>query len=189
MRLLDIAAPVVGFAASAQALGTGTGVVGTAVGTGSTVYTTVVVPTYVTVCPEPTTFAYQNVTYTVTQSTTLTITNCPCTLTIHTPPPVTTTSTWVVPPAGSQISSGFQNGTATGTLTTGVVTFTPPPTTGLSGTTAITTTPNPTKTPVGPTATPSGNTPPPVSVSSADKMTLSLFGGLLAAVAGVAFTL
>jgi hypothetical protein len=182
MRLLDIAAPLVGFAVSAQALGTGTAV-------DSTVYTTVVVPTYTTVCPSPTTFAFHNITYTVTQPTTLTITNCPCTLTIHTPPPVTTTSTYIVPPPHNQTTTttGFNNHTHT--VTTSTFTYTPEPSTHLSGTTVITPTTNPTKTPIGPTATPT-RTPPPVIVNSADKMALSVFGGLLVTVAAaMAFAL
>jgi hypothetical protein len=43
-------------------------------------YTTVVVDTFTTVCPEATTLAFNGVTYTVTKSQTLTVTNCPCTL-------------------------------------------------------------------------------------------------------------
>lgn len=43
-------------------------------------YTTVVVDTYTTVCPEATTLAFNGVTYTVTASQTLTVTNCPCTV-------------------------------------------------------------------------------------------------------------
>lgn len=217
MRLLDVLAPAVGFAVSAQAWGTGTaptgplstGPAGTAPwgtgggsgptggpwGTGggsgptggpSTVYTTTVVSTYVTYCPEPTTFAFHNTTYTVTRPITLTITNCPCTLTIHTPPPVTTTTTYVVPPPVNTQSggNGYPNTTlaTTGTLTTATITFTPPPSTGLSGTTPVTVTPSPTKTPVGPTVV---STPPPVSINGAGKPV----AGLLAVVAVVALAL
>ncbi|KAJ9151576.1 hypothetical protein NKR19_g4806 [Coniochaeta hoffmannii] len=178
MRLLDIAASVVGFAAWAQAWGTGTGV-------DSTVYTTIVVPTYTTYCPEPTTFAYKNITYTVTKPTTITITNCPCTLSIHKPPPVTTTTTYTIPPPNNQTTTGFHNTT----VTTATLTITPPPTTDLQGETPITTTPSPTKTPVGPTSTPTGNNPPPLSVSAADRMGFSVLGSLLAAVAVLALAL
>lgn len=170
MRLLDIALPFVGLVASAQAWGTGT------------VYTTIVVPTYTTICPSPTTFAFHNKTYTVTKPTTLTITNCPCTLSIYTPPPVTTTTTYAVPPP----PGGFQNSS----LTTATLTSTPPPSTELSGTTAITGTtesPNPTNTPVGPTSTPTGT--PPVSVNVAGQAATSVIGALLAALAFMVFAL
>jgi len=50
-------------------------------------YTTEVVTALTTVCPASTQLTYNGVTYTVTESTTLTITNCPCTLV----KPVTTT--------------------------------------------------------------------------------------------------
>lgn len=55
-------------------------------------YTTTVLTTdyYTTYCPQPTTVVQKNVTYTVHSATTLTITNCPCTLT--TTVPVTTTT-------------------------------------------------------------------------------------------------
>ncbi|OAQ58164.1 hypothetical protein VFPPC_17028 [Pochonia chlamydosporia 170] len=51
------------------------------VGTNSTASPTIIRTAYTTYCPEPTKFAVGNVTYTVTKPTTLTITNCPCTLT------------------------------------------------------------------------------------------------------------
>ncbi|KAI9842717.1 MAG: hypothetical protein M1838_003015 [Thelocarpon superellum] len=44
-------------------------------------YTTQVVTSFTTFCPEATTLTHNSVTYTVTEATTLTITNCPCTLT------------------------------------------------------------------------------------------------------------
>jgi len=53
-----------------------------------TVYTTEVLTAYTTVCPAATSFSINGVTYTVTESTTLTITNCPCTIV----KPVTTSS-------------------------------------------------------------------------------------------------
>ncbi|KAM5380353.1 hypothetical protein ACJZ2D_003455 [Fusarium nematophilum] len=43
------------------------------------VYTTEVVTAITTYCPEPTTLTYNNKTYTVTEPTTYTITDCPCT--------------------------------------------------------------------------------------------------------------
>ncbi|KAK0392583.1 hypothetical protein NLU13_2078 [Sarocladium strictum] len=47
----------------------------------NTVYTTEIVNSYTTYCPEATTLTHGNKTYTVTQPTTLTITDCPCTVT------------------------------------------------------------------------------------------------------------
>jgi hypothetical protein len=49
---------------------------------------TEVVESYVTYCPGPTEITHGGTTYTVTEATTLTITDCPCTIT----KPVTTTS-------------------------------------------------------------------------------------------------
>jgi hypothetical protein len=65
---------------------------------GNVTYTTVVVEEIVTYCPEPTTLTHGDHTYTVTAPTTLTITDCPCTIS----KPVYTTSyvvcpTWRVP--------------------------------------------------------------------------------------------
>ncbi|KAI9818326.1 MAG: hypothetical protein M1832_004444 [Thelocarpon impressellum] len=54
------------------------------------VYTTEVVTAYTTYCPSPTTVVHNKVTYTVKSATTLTITDCPCTVT---KPLVTYTST------------------------------------------------------------------------------------------------
>lgn len=65
MKMTQVA-PMAGLVAAANAWGS------TAVGTA---YTTLVTTQYVTYCPEPTTFAYKNVTYTVTKPTTLTITS------------------------------------------------------------------------------------------------------------------
>ncbi|KFY17249.1 hypothetical protein V491_05057, partial [Pseudogymnoascus sp. VKM F-3775] len=50
------------------------------------------VSAYVTICPSPTTFTQGVQTYTVTEATTLTITNCPCTISYPAPPTVATTS-------------------------------------------------------------------------------------------------
>ncbi|KAK5634380.1 hypothetical protein RRF57_010094 [Xylaria bambusicola] len=51
-------------------------------------YTTKVVTAYETYCPGPTQITYGTNTYTVTEATTLTITDCPCTISV----PVYTTS-------------------------------------------------------------------------------------------------
>jgi hypothetical protein len=59
-------------------------------------YTTEVVTAITTFCPEPTTVEYGGTTYTITEATTLTISDCPCTI----KKPVTTISS-VVCHAGS----------------------------------------------------------------------------------------
>ncbi|KAI1657913.1 hypothetical protein F4813DRAFT_64024 [Daldinia decipiens] len=46
----------------------------------TTVPTTVVVPQFTTVCPEATTMSYNGVQYTVTKGETITVTDCPCTI-------------------------------------------------------------------------------------------------------------
>jgi len=43
-------------------------------------YVTDVVTSYTTYCPYATTLTYNSVTYTITEATTLTVTNCPCTI-------------------------------------------------------------------------------------------------------------
>lgn len=48
---------------------------------GSVAYTTVTVDSYTTFCPSATQITHAEKTYTVTEATLLTITNCPCTLT------------------------------------------------------------------------------------------------------------
>jgi len=54
----------------------------------ATQYTTEVYTAYTTVCPASTELTFNGVTYTATESTTLTITNCPCTVI----KPITTSS-------------------------------------------------------------------------------------------------
>ncbi|KAL8938854.1 MAG: hypothetical protein Q9216_003670 [Gyalolechia sp. 2 TL-2023] len=81
-------------------------------GTEPVQYTTEIVTAYETYCPAPTQVTHGGVTYTVTEATTLTITNCPCTVTkpmsnapvvAPTSPaaPVVPTSSAVVPPVTS----------------------------------------------------------------------------------------
>lgn len=50
-------------------------------GTSANVYVTDVVTAYTTYCPSATKLTHAGTTYTVTEATTLTITNCPCTIT------------------------------------------------------------------------------------------------------------
>lgn len=193
MRLSNTLVPVAGLIASVQANPVyGTGVIGTSVQ--PTGVSTVVVTEFTTVCPSPTTFAYHNSTYTVTGSTTLTITACPCTLTVSTPPPVTTTSTFLPPPPaynGTTPATLYPNSTAAQQPSTTVIVSQPPPSTYLSGTTPITggqtITTAPTNTPVGPTSVPTGVTPP-VTVNAAGKLGSSI-GALVVAVTFFAFAL
>lgn len=63
------------------------------------VYTTDVVTEYTTYCPEATEITYGGQTYTATSETTLTITNCPCTVTY----PVTSASPTYVPPPSTYV--------------------------------------------------------------------------------------
>jgi len=97
------------------------------------VYTTEVVTAYTTYCPGPTQITYGTQTYTVTEATTLTITNCPCTVTYpvtsstyapppttYTPPPYPTSTPVYTPtyqpssppvytPTGSPVPTGAAN--------------------------------------------------------------------------------
>jgi hypothetical protein len=81
-------------------------------------YTTEVVTALTTYCPFATTLTHGGHTYTVTEATTLTITNCPCTVT----KPVITSSSVVCNNCGS-----YSNATTTCTTATG--TGSPAPTT------------------------------------------------------------
>ncbi|KAI0835328.1 hypothetical protein F5Y06DRAFT_276672 [Hypoxylon sp. FL0890] len=169
MRITQILAPAVGLFAAANAWGE------------TAVWTTVVETDYTTYCPSPTTFAYHNVTYTATTETTITVTNCPCTITYSTPPPVTTTSYPVssyipyIPTGGSSsyITYPYSNATSV------VVTYTPSPSTYLSGTVPITVPESsptvPTNTPVAPTST------SPVVIPTAAANKVGPVGALLAA--------
>lgn len=56
---------------------------------------TEVVSSYVTYCPSPTELVQGNKTYTVTEPTILTITDCPCTITTHATPYVVETTAYV----------------------------------------------------------------------------------------------
>jgi len=69
---------------------------------GTVVYTTEVHTAYTTVCPASTELTFNGVTYTATASTTLTITNCPCTIV----KPVTTSSVVAAPSAAPVYPNG-----------------------------------------------------------------------------------
>ncbi|KAI2784631.1 hypothetical protein F4815DRAFT_453671 [Daldinia loculata] len=173
MKLTQILAPVVGLFAVANAWGE------------TAVWTTVVETDYTTYCPSPTTFAWQNVTYTATTETTLTITNCPCTITYSQPPPITTTSyfpptlipTGTAPSFSSFSSYPYSNVSSTVGSTVGstVITYTPAPSTYISGTVPITTPEVPTNVPIPPTS--SG----PVVIPTAAAGKVGPVGALLAA--------
>ncbi|KAI1771932.1 hypothetical protein F4818DRAFT_428344 [Hypoxylon cercidicola] len=166
MKFTQVLAPIVGLFAAANAWGE------------TAVWTTVIETDYVTYCPAPTTFAWNNVTYTATSATTLTITNCPCTITYSTPTLITTTaySTPTFYPtgtAGTTITYPYGNGSST------VITYTPSVSTYISGTLPITV---PTNTPIPPTATPIPPTTTgviPIPTAAADK--IAPIGALLAA--------
>ncbi|KAI8964355.1 hypothetical protein F5Y11DRAFT_93988 [Daldinia sp. FL1419] len=95
----------------------------------TTVPTTVVVPQFTTVCPEATTLSYNHVQYTVTKGQTLTVTDCPCTITtaVHTltsslcPPGVKPSAVAPV------VSNGVTYPAETPSVPTAVVPGNPPP--------------------------------------------------------------
>lgn len=87
--------------------------------TGEVVWTTEVVTAYTTYCPAPTTVVMNNKTHVVTEATTLTITDCPCTISKpHTGTPAKPTGTGVVPtgnkPTGPSKPSGTNPPTVNG---------------------------------------------------------------------------
>jgi len=122
------------------------------------VYTTEIVDTYTTVCPASSAITYNGVTYTntLTESSTITITNCPCTIS----KPVYTTSSVAAPS-----SAPYTN--ATTPIIIGSATA---PAGGSVGTTAP------------PAGTP---TPPTVPASGANKV-FAVSGASLAGLLGLA---
>ncbi|KAF7896470.1 hypothetical protein EAF00_006484 [Botryotinia globosa] len=83
------------------------------------VWVTDVVTSFVTVCPAATSFSFNGVTYTATESETVTITNCPCTIS----KPVYTTSsvicnTCTAAPTAPASSAAISSATAWGNNTT-----------------------------------------------------------------------
>jgi hypothetical protein len=93
-------------AAAAAALVAGTNAYAYTNGTSTApAYVTEVVTAYTTYCPEPTKITHGGKTYTVTKATTLTITDCPCTVTKPAPPhstPVYTPPVVVMPSKPAQ---------------------------------------------------------------------------------------
>ncbi|GAB7341102.1 hypothetical protein MBLNU457_7415t1 [Dothideomycetes sp. NU457] len=82
-------------------------VAGASAAANGTVYVTDVVSQYTTYCPEATQVTHNGVTYTVTEATTLTITNCPCTVTR-----ALTSSTPAATPAAPAVAPAYKNGTS-----------------------------------------------------------------------------
>ncbi|KAH6722440.1 putative clock-controlled protein 6 [Leptodontidium sp. MPI-SDFR-AT-0119] len=126
------------------------------------VYTTEVHTAYTTVCPAATELTYNGVTYTATESETLTITNCPCTIV----KPVTTSSAVYCSTWYPYTVSKYMYPTANATTVAAVPTYP-------AGTAAPT---------VAPTATP---TPSPITASGANKV-FALSGASLAGLLGLA---
>jgi len=79
---------------------------------GTVHYTTEVVTAYTTYCPAATEITHGDVTYTVSEATTLTITNCPCTLT-HPVYVSTVSSCSTCAPAGTGAPYTVSNATVT----------------------------------------------------------------------------
>lgn len=130
---------------------------------GTVVYTTEVHTAYTTVCPASTELTFNGITYTATESTTLTITNCPCTVV----KPVTTSSVVycnTCTPTNTPVAPVYTNGT------TAVPTVAPTTTKGSVGTTLVPS--------AGPTTT-------PISASNGNKM-FAFSGASLAGLLGLA---
>jgi len=126
---------------------------------GTVVYTTEVFTAYTTFCPASTELTYNGVTYTATESTTLTITNCPCTIV----KPVTTSS--VVAPSSTPV---YANSTTVATSAPVVPYST-------------------TKTAVGTTSVKATATPTPSTISaSSGNKAFAFSGASLAGVLGLA---
>ncbi|KAM3074638.1 hypothetical protein ACMFMG_008066 [Clarireedia jacksonii] len=149
--------------------------------TPSAVWVTDVVTSFTTVCPAATSFAFNGVTYTATESETVTITNCPCTVS----KPVYTTSSVIcstctgAPTTATVVPSSapvYPNGTVATGATTGAATGATSVATskGSVGTTSAA---------AGSSATPSGTTP---IISNSGNRVLAFSGASLAGLLGVA---
>ncbi|KAI0109907.1 hypothetical protein F4814DRAFT_450868 [Daldinia grandis] len=168
----------------------------------TTVPTTVVVPQFTTVCPEATTMSYNGVQYTVTKGETVTVTDCPCTIStvVHTltsslcPPGVTPTAVAPAVPTGKPYPAETPAPGAPGSPAPAGTTPAPgapaqggsppagaAPAVGTSGAAPVANTPNP---PAGTAGyTPSG-VPSGISVSGASS-NCGFAAALLAAFMGV----
>ncbi|KAB8300903.1 hypothetical protein EYC80_002829 [Monilinia laxa] len=137
----------------------------------SAVWVTDVVTSFTTVCPAATTLSYNGVTYTATKNETITITNCPCTVS----KPVYTTSTVICNtctsvPTTAPVVSGPAYGNSTAPAPTAPATSKG----GSVGTTA----------PAG--SSPSASTTAPLTVANNGNRALALSGVSLAGLLGVA---
>ncbi|KAJ4265650.1 clock-controlled protein 6 [Fusarium torreyae] len=134
--------------------------------------TTEVVTAYTTYCPGPTEIVHGDKTYTVTEATTLTITDCPCTIT----KPVITTSAVVCHDCPAPPPAKGHNSTLVPVYPTGK------PGHGGEGEKPGHNTPG---APAGPGATPTAGSPEEVPTAGAGKVA-ALSGAGLAAVVGLA---
>lgn len=91
MKSFAVVAAFAGLAAANNATAT----------TGSVVWTTEIVTAYTTYCPAPTTVVVNNKTHTVTKATTLTITDCPCTISKPVTVPCETPAPGTAKPTGT----------------------------------------------------------------------------------------
>jgi len=145
-------------AAAVLALAAASASAGAVNGTGAVVYTTSVYTAYTTVCPASTQLTFNGVTYTASSATTLTITNCPCTV-------VKPVSTAAVAPS----SALYVNGTT-------------------AATTAVSTPAKTTSAAVGTTsgkASPSASSTAPITASGGNKA-FAFSGASLAGLLGLA---
>jgi len=139
------------------------------------VTTTETVSSYTTYCPVPTTVVQGNQTYTITSATTLTVTNCPCSLTKTYPASLTTITlssltTFCPAPTTITYSSATYPVTTSGTVTLPVVT--------------VSTVPITTATPVSVSPVSSGlvtsvaatNTPKPVTSTASSPLPAQISG-------------
>ncbi|RCI09310.1 hypothetical protein L249_1554 [Ophiocordyceps polyrhachis-furcata BCC 54312] len=134
---------------------------------GNATVVTEVVDVYTTYCPGPTQITHGSKTYTVTAPTTLTITDCPCTIT----KPIMTTSAVIC----HTCAGNYNNGTGTGTMVN--PTATPPSATVIP----------PGATATGPAGTNPGATQAPTAVPTAGASKVAIFSGAgLAGVVGLA---
>jgi hypothetical protein len=161
------------------------------------VTTTETVSSYTTYCPLPTSVVQGNKTYTVSEATTLTITNCPCTQTKTYPGTVTTITlssltTYCPVPTTITYSSATYPVTTTGSVTIPIVTYSTIPITSAPTVAPVSTVPvssglttvaSATKTPIKVTST-AATTGPALVTANAAAHGESGFGAL--ALAGLA---
>ncbi|KAF7543209.1 hypothetical protein G7046_g10044 [Stylonectria norvegica] len=135
---------------------------------GNVSYTTEVVDVYTTYCPGPTELTHGGKTYTITEATTFTITDCPCTIT----KPVITTSAVV---CHNCPAPGYTNSTLISVPTT-----VPGGKPGKGETATV-----PGSAPTGTGAAPTGSAPTSVPTAGAGKIA-ALSGAGLAGIVGLA---